>query len=589
MLRRSWLQASALASLAATLPAKAKAALRKTAHPADADAGTEGYKRIVRAVRDSFPSPTRSAKADSRFSRTMAFALSEYEKLKSQRTFLGQRKPLDYAGARKFRVGKDMGDTRRTIRETAHYLEGQFTWSHPDVHRLHGSATSVSVIGQLYGALVDPNTVWDDLSYKVAEAEVRVSAMCAALVGYDADKALGLFTFGGTGTTLYGIKLGAERAQPGLFNEGLRQPLRVFGSEAAHYAKLSSAAWLGLGSQAAVSVPTGEDNAIDLAALEKALRASIEKGERIAAIVVTMGSTDAFGVDDIEAVHALRLRLAQEYRLDYLPYLHADAVIGWAYSVFNDYDFGANPLEIPAAAAGALQKVRARMRHLALADSLGIDFHKSGYTPYASSLFLASDAQLLNPVRRDKVAMPYLFQFGEYDPGIYTLECSRSGGPVLAALANLLLLGKDGFRGLLSHCVQMAELMRQRARELPWLTVLNTENHGAVVVIRVYPDGVDSDSAYRAESGDPGQRAALQAHNRFNEAVYQHTREAAEAGDSPVFVQTNRYRSTSYGEPVVGIKFFTLSAFTDPESIDHALAALVQARQKARATLARNG
>lgn len=40
----------------------------------------------------------------------------------------------------------------------------------------------------------------------------------------------------------------------------------------------------------------------------------------------------------------------------------------------------------------------------------GIDFHKSGYTPYASSLFLASDAQLLNPVRRDKVAMPYLFQ-----------------------------------------------------------------------------------------------------------------------------------------------------------------------------------
>ncbi len=579
MLRRSWLQISALASMASTLPAKAKSVIQKV-DPADADAGSEAYKRIVRSIRDGFPSPTTSSAADSRFSRIMAFALSEYEKLKSERTFLGQRKPLDYAGARKHRIRKEMGDMRSTITETAGYLEGQYTWSHPDVHRLHGSATSVSIIGQLYGSLVDPNTVWDDLSYKTAEAEVRVSAMCAALVGYDADKALGLFTFGGTGTTLYGIKLGAERAQPGLFNDGLRQPLRVFGSDVAHYAKLSSSAWLGLGGQAAVSVPTGEDNAIDVAALEKALRACIEKGERIAAIVVTMGSTDAFGVDDIEAVHALRLRLAKEYQLDYVPYLHADAVIGWAYSVFNDYDFNANPLEIPAAALGSLKLVRERMRHLSLADSLGIDFHKSGYTPYASSLFLASDAQLLNPVRRDKVAMPYLFQFGEYDPGIYTLECSRSGGPVLAALSNLMMLGKDGFRGLLSHCLQMSELMRQKARDLPWLTVLNADNHGSVVVIRVYPDGVDADSAYRAEKADASQRSALQEHNRFNEAVYMSTRDAAESGDSPVFVQTNRYRGTSYGEPIVGIKFFTLSVFTDPESIDRALAALVKARDK---------
>lgn len=111
-----------------------------------------------------------------------------------------------------------------------------------------------------------------------------------------------------------------------------------------------------------------------------------------------MGSTDAFGVDDIEAVHALRQRLVKEYRLDYMPYLHADAVIGWAYSVFNDYEFDANPLGIPAEALHSLKLLRERMRHLPLADSLGIDFHKSGYTPYASSLFLASDAQLLNPV-----------------------------------------------------------------------------------------------------------------------------------------------------------------------------------------------
>ena len=585
MLRRHWLKTTALISMATALPAKATAALR--GNGSAVTFGSARYQRIVRTIRNTFPSPTSSRSADSRFSRLMAYALSEYERRKSHRTYLGKREPLDYAGARRARVSEAMGEARATIRETAHYLEGQYTWSHPDVHRLHGSATSVSIIGQFYGSIVDPNTVWDDLSHKAAEAEVRVSAMCAALVGYDPDKALGLFTFGGTGTTLYGIKIGAEIAQPGLFNEGIKQPLRAFGSDMAHYAKLSASAWLGPGSQAAVAVPTGEDNAMDVSALEKALRASIEKGERIAAIVVTMGSTDAFGIDDIVAVHALRQRLMDEYRLDYRPHLHADAVIGWAYAVFNDYDFAVNALDIPAEASQSLQTVRERMRHLHLADSLGIDFHKSGYTPYASSLFIASDAKLVSTIRRDKVAMPYLFQFGEYDPGIYTLECSRSGGPVLAALSNLLLLGKDGFRGLLGHCVEMSQLLRRKARDLPWLAVLNEDNHGAVVVIRVYPDGVDADTAYRTEKSDASQRDALLRHNEFNKAVYLVTREAAESGEGPVFVQTNRYRNTGYGEPVVGIKFFTLSAFTDPASVDTAIEALKSARKKVAASPAR--
>ena len=152
-------------------------------------------------------------------------------------------------------------------------------------------------------------------------------------------------------------------------------------------------------------------------------------------------------------------------------------------------------------------------------------------------------------------------------------------------LSNLMLLGKDGFRGLLSHCLQMSHLLRDKARDLPWLTVLNEDNHGAVVVIRVYPDGVDADSAYQAERSNATQRTTLLEHNEFNKAVYMSTREAAESGESPVFVQTNRYRDTTYGEPIVGIKFFTLSVFTDPQSIDNALAALMQARKKVRATV----
>lgn len=545
--------------------------------------GLRRYQKVVQSLRATFPSPVKDRASEGRFSRLFAEALNIYGALKSEKTFLGTRPVLDYKGARQARMRDDMGDPHQVVRESAGYLEGMYTWCHKDVHRLHGSATSVSIIGQFYGALVDANVVWDDLSHRVAEAEVKAVSMVAALIGYDPDKASGVFTFGGTGTTFYGIKIGLENAQPGAFAHGVKEPMRVLSSDVSHYASISSVAWSGLGAEAAIAVKSGDDNAIDLPALEASLRAIIGRGEKIAAIVVTMGTTDSFGIDDIGAVHALRARLVQEFNLGYMPHLHADAVIGWSYCVFNDYDFAANPLDVPGATLASLQRISARIRHLALADSVGIDFHKGGYTPYISSMFIVKDAQKMSLIRRDKAAMPYLFQFGEYDPGVYTLECSRSGGPVLSALANLELLGKQGFRGILAHSVDMANLIKQRANSTAWLAVTNGANDGAVAVLRVYPDGIDAKTSYQLELGDAAAREQLAAINLFNKKVYDETRRMAEGGNSPVFVETSRYRKTAYGEPIVGIKCFTLSVFTNEAAIDNVFIALRIARARVMA------
>lgn len=544
------------------------------------DVGALRYEQLVNSLRTTFPSPVKDGASEGRFSRLMAEALNVYGSLKSGKTFLGKRVALDYTAGRKASIGENMGDARKVVRESAKYLEGMYTWSHPDVHRLHGSATTASIIGQFYGSLIDANLVWDDLSHRVAEAEVKAMSMVAGLVGYDPDKAAGVFTFGGTGTTFYGIKLGLENAQPGAFAHGVRTQMRVLSSDVAHYASISSVAWSGMGTEAAIPVASGEDNAIELAALESAMRAVIGRGEKIAAIVVTMGTTDSFGIDDIAGVHALRARLVQEFKLDYTPHIHADAVIGWSYSVFNDYDFSANPLDIPASTSESLKRIRARMQHLGLADSIGIDFHKGGYTPYMSSMFIVKDAKQLGLIRRDKSAMPYLFQFGEYDPGEYTLECSRSGGPVLSALANLELLGKQGFRAILSHSVGMANLIKQRAADTSWLAVINGGNDGAVAVLRVYPDGIDVKVSYDKEVHDPAAKAQLATVNAFNKKVYDETRRMAEAGESPVFVETTRYRKTAYGEPIVGIKCFTLSVFTTAQAIANVFTTLRLARER---------
>jgi L-2,4-diaminobutyrate decarboxylase len=119
-----------------------------------------------------------------------------------------------------------------------------------------------------------------------------------------------------------------------------------------------------------------------------------------------MGTTDAFGIDNLKFIANLRDRLVAEYCLGDRPHIHADAVIGWAWAVFNDYDFVGNPTAFPARTLRSSCDAQLGIRSLASADSIGIDFHKTGYAPYISSLFLCRDQRDLSLISREKELMP---------------------------------------------------------------------------------------------------------------------------------------------------------------------------------------
>ena len=85
---------------------------------------------------------------------------------------------------------------------------------------------------------------------------------------------------------------------------------------------------------------------------------------------------------------------------------------------------------------------------------------------------------------------------------MFTLETSRSGTGPMAALASLMLLGKQGLSVLLGHAVEMAEVLREQIESHPNLTVLNGENDGPVTLFRAYPDGVDTFTVKDREQHD---------------------------------------------------------------------------------------
>lgn len=538
------------------------------------------YRDILERLRLAFPQPVSDRVHDSYFVHSIMRALDQVDALKSELPILGDAVALDYASARRSVLPERCRTVEEVTSDLVNHLRGMTIFGHPRCQQNVVPPTSIpSLIGVLLASQYNANLGSDEYSRLIAVAEVEASAITARLVGYDPEACGGVFTFGGTATMLYGVKIGLEKACPGSMDKGLCSEAVLLASDVSHYCRYNVAGWLGLGTRNVLAIPSSEDNSIRLDVLEAESRKLLEGGKRIAAFIATLGTTDAFGLDDLEAIVRLRDRLVEDYRLSYRPHVHADAVIGWAWSVFNDYSWEDNVLGFRPRTVRALAGAQRRIRHLGLADSIGIDFHKTGFCPYISSLFLVKDRRDFELLTRSPEQMPYLYHFGEHRPGMFTLEASRGGSGPLAALANLLLFGKEGWQAMLGHLVEMTQVLREHLDGHSSTTVVNRDNFGTVTLFRAYPDGVDTFSVPRHEFRDPEYRDSLERHNDYNRRIAAYLHKEALAGRGVVISLTECYRHTPYGVPIVALKSFILSPFVDEENVALLVQKVLEARE----------
>ena len=538
------------------------------------------YRDILEQIRLAFPQPISDTIHDSYFIHSMMRALDQVDDLKTHLPFLGNMITADFETGKKTTLPNTMSSIEEVTKELVSYLEGMTIFGHPRTQQNVVAPTTIpSLIGVLLASLHNPNLAWDEFSRLVALAEVEVVAITSHLIGYNPAQASGVFTFGGTGTTLYGVKVGLEKACPGTMHKGTPEDAVVFVSDTGHYCAANITGWLGIGTNNLISIPTTFENEIDLEILEQELRQTLTDGKKVAAIIATLGTTDAFGLDNIMRIVALRETLVDEFNLDYQPHIHADAVIGWAWSVFNNYDFEDNPLGFRPRTIRALAGACRRIQHLSLADSVGIDFHKTGFAPYISSLVLVRDQTDLDLLKRTPEQMPYLYHFGQYCPGMFTLETSRSGTGPLAALANLKLFGIEGLQAIIGHIVEMTQLLREHLEGHEGTTVLNRGNFGTVTLFRTYPVGVDTFEIKRQEFEDAEYRESLLSHNDYNQEIFQYVNSEAMEGRGVFISTTDCYRKTTYGEPIVALKSYILSPFVDEEDVKTVVAKVLEARE----------
>lgn len=276
---------------------------------------------------------------------------------------------------------------------------------------------------------------WDQAPATTA-LETLLLRDLAELVGYDPRSSAGVLTSGGTESNLMGLMLARDHAltraagrPTGLHGLPPGVVPRIFASAAAHFSIQRAAALLGLGERSVVSIAVDRGHRMEPSALAAALRKAADLGETPVAVVATAGTTDTGAIDPLH--HCTDL--AAEHGV----WLHVDAAYGGG-----------------ALLSHALAPLLDGIPH---ADSVSLDWHKIGWQPAASGVFLVRDAQTYAPLSRNAA---YLNPADDEQAGYASLlgrslRTTRRADAFKIAVT-LAALGREGLGALVDACHALA-------------------------------------------------------------------------------------------------------------------------------------
>lgn len=516
------------------------------------------------------------------------------------KAFLGNSSRLDYTlpDVKDRKIPQKAESLDNVVKDCVSLFNGMPDVSSPlTMSNVWPQPNNASIIASMLPLIFAPNIIEGEYAWNVHKAELESGGMLADLFGWEPTKAGAVYTYGGSGCWLYGLKYAITRVLPGSREKGVRTDGKVLVSAQSHYCRQNATDWTGLGMDNVVVIPTDPENSqMDLKALEATLKDLTEKGIPVIEVVCTMGTTDASVFDPIAGVR----RLLDKYP-NKAPYgkalLYADAVCGWSWQTFRNYDFDNNPLGFSAEALRVIKKNYEQIKEIHEADAVGIDFHKFGFAPYISSCFVYRDAaEFENIMRRGSYA--YLQEVTPYNPMYYTLEVSRTAAGSLAGYATLKYLGLEGIQSVLGGILEVRLYMDSLVNAQTEMVMTNADDTGFTSLFRVYPKGTDAREQYSRELNDKAYRADLLANNRFQQAVgeklFQWYLEGHEINGKPTphIAYSTGFRTASWNADgsdsegyVYTLKTFPMNIYNNPIVMDHVITSVIAARDAVEAEM----
>lgn len=509
--------------------------------------------------------------------------------------FLGNSGALAYTypDVKNVEINQKMGDLDAVLDDVVGLFNGAPNWASPlTMCNVNPQGNTAAIVASMMAQVFAANVLEGEYAWNVHRAELESAGMLGNLVGWDPLNTGAIFTWGGGGCFTYGVKYGLTRVLPDSRRTGVRVDAKIICSQQAHYVRQNASDWTGLGMDNVMCIRTDPiTNQMDLGHLEEVLQDLAERGVPVATVICTMGTTDASAFDPIGEVRALMDRYPNPSRYG-KSILYADAVVGWSWIFFRDYDFDKNPLGFSDRILPLLRRNGSAMAELKHADAIGIDFHKMGFAPYVSSCFLYQDASGFESSHR-RGTYAYLQEQTPYNPMDYTLEVSRSASGSLAAWATLKYFGTEGMQAVLGGILETKYCLFDLLEESPDLVCANAGDSGLVTLFRVYPPGMDARQQFARELNDPLARDELLTHNRLIEDVgnklfeWYRTGKQLHGQYTPHLSYSTGFRAVNYNRDgnddkavVYALKSFPMNVFITPAVMRWTLACVREARDE---------
>jgi glutamate/tyrosine decarboxylase-like PLP-dependent enzyme len=320
------------------------------------------------------------------------------------------------------------------------------------LNQLYGGFNLPAFIGEVITSLANTSMYTYEVAPVATGVEKRMIALLTRYVGYRAGD--GIFLTGGSNANLVAMFTARNRSLPGCRENGYDRgrKLTAFVSEQAHYSFDVAANLLGMGTAAVIRVPADEHGRMIPAELDRAVRASSERGETPFFVGATCGTTLLGAFDPLDALAAV----CREHDL----WLHADGSFGGSILLSDEH------------------------RHLAAGsertDSFSWNPHKLMNVPLPCSTLLVRERGVLEG-NLTSMETGYLFhdlEEGE-DLGRKSIQCGRRVDAVKLWMA-WKVFGIDGYRQRIDNQMAMAAHAEQRVRQHPKLEMMAPRQSFAV-------------------------------------------------------------------------------------------------------------
>ena len=379
--------------------------------------------------------------------------------------------------SKEFVISKKPKDIRYLYKNVGSYFSNCINWNSPRTQfNITPPVTIPSVAASALVSLTNPNMVWDIASGGFAELEREISKYFSDLVGWN--NSSGIFTFGGTGTNMYAIKIGINKSDKTALRNGVKETY-VISNDEGHSCHITICNWLGIGTNHCIRLKTSKEGEVTADEVIEAVEKILKEKKKVACIILNGGTNFNGKIDPIYKIAKGIEDIKDKYKLDYKPHIHVDSVIGWVFLLFKGYDFEKNELNFPSNINNRLKFIYEKIKDISFADSFGVDFHKTGFCPYISSLFITKDKKDWRYLSGDENLFTHqAFNFGNYKPGQFTLETSRPANGIVTAYITINVLGLDGMRKIIANFLYIADDLRNKLEDLKSFEICNHDALG---------------------------------------------------------------------------------------------------------------